>query len=236
MNALFLPSNISMTSKEISELVEKRHDNVKRTIETLIEQGVIKSPQIEEISTATKPLQIYRFTGEQGKRDSIIVVAQLSPEFTARLVDRWQELEAKVTQPVIDLNDPAFLRSTLLTYTEKVIELEHKVETLAPKAEALDKITIADGEMCLSNAGKILGWQKLKDFFQWLHEIEWTFKRSGEWIAHQNRQREGLMVMKTVKYESSDGTEKVKGQALVTPKGLAKLAQLMSKKGELLAA
>jgi hypothetical protein len=37
----------------------------------------------------------YRFTGEQGKRDSIVVVAQLSPEFTARLVDRWQELEGE---------------------------------------------------------------------------------------------------------------------------------------------
>ncbi len=36
----------SMTSLEIAELVEKRHDNVKRTIETLIMRGVITSPQI----------------------------------------------------------------------------------------------------------------------------------------------------------------------------------------------
>ncbi len=35
----------------------------------------------------------YVFAGERGKRDSIVVVAQLSPEFTARLVDCWQELE-----------------------------------------------------------------------------------------------------------------------------------------------
>ena len=27
-----------------------------------------------------------------GKRDSYIIVAQLSPEFTARIVDRWQAL------------------------------------------------------------------------------------------------------------------------------------------------
>lgn len=80
---------LTMSSREIAELVEKRHDNVKRTIETLADRGVIKFPQSEEIPTATKPLTIYHLQ----KRDTFVVVAQLSPEFTARLVDRWQELE-----------------------------------------------------------------------------------------------------------------------------------------------
>lgn len=44
-----------------------------------------------------------------GKRDSYVVVAQLSPEFTARLVDRWQELEEQVTSTSIipDFSNPA---------------------------------------------------------------------------------------------------------------------------------
>ena len=104
MNAL------TMTSQEIADLVEKRHDNVKRTIETLANQGVIESPQIEEIPTATRPAAVYVFTGEQGKRDSIIVVAQLSPEFTARLVDRWQELEDQQGRPIIPQSLPEALR------------------------------------------------------------------------------------------------------------------------------
>ncbi len=77
--------NATMTSLEISELVEKRHDNVRRTIETLHKSGIIALPQIEEMPTEGRPALVYRFTGEQGKRDSIIVVAQLSPKFTARL-------------------------------------------------------------------------------------------------------------------------------------------------------
>ena len=36
-----------MTSVEIADMVEKRHDNVKRTIESLAEQDVISFPQIE---------------------------------------------------------------------------------------------------------------------------------------------------------------------------------------------
>jgi phage regulator Rha-like protein len=77
-----------VTSKDLSEMVESRHDNVKRVIKTLAEQGIIEFPQIEEIQTATKPVSVYIFT-EANKRDSYVVVAQLSPPFTARLVDRW---------------------------------------------------------------------------------------------------------------------------------------------------
>uniref|UniRef100_UPI00193B22D7 hypothetical protein n=1 Tax=Cysteiniphilum marinum TaxID=2774191 RepID=UPI00193B22D7 len=32
------------------------------------------------------------------KRDSLVVVARLSPEFTARVIDRWQELEQQTAQ------------------------------------------------------------------------------------------------------------------------------------------
>lgn len=95
MQQIISSSTMRMTSVEIADMVEKRHDNVKRTIESLVEQGVISFPQIEEKPTAGRPLQFYVFEGEQGKRDSIVVVAQLSPQFTARLVDRWQELESK---------------------------------------------------------------------------------------------------------------------------------------------
>ena len=47
MNELINSNVIKMTSIEIAELVGKRHDNVKRTIETLAKNGVIRLPQIE---------------------------------------------------------------------------------------------------------------------------------------------------------------------------------------------
>ncbi|MBV5309683.1 Rha family transcriptional regulator, partial [Chromatium okenii] len=89
---------ITMTSREIADLVEKRHSDVKRTIDMLVARGTILKPQIaflEEISNLGLPIkrEIYVFDHAH-KRDSFIVVAQLSPEFTAKLVDRWQELEA----------------------------------------------------------------------------------------------------------------------------------------------
>ncbi|MBV5308064.1 Rha family transcriptional regulator [Chromatium okenii] len=89
---------VTMTSREIADLVEKRHDSVKRTIDTLVERGVIQLPQVviaEKINGLglIQKSEHYVFTHEH-KRDTFVVVAQLSPEFTAKLVDRWQELEA----------------------------------------------------------------------------------------------------------------------------------------------
>lgn len=88
----------TMSSREISELLDARHDNVKRTIERLSEKTVVRFTASEETShdgPGSRPMTVYLVN----KRDSFIIVAQLSPEFTAALVDRWQELEAQVVSP-----------------------------------------------------------------------------------------------------------------------------------------
>ena len=101
-------SDVSMTSLEISSLVKSRHPDVRRSIERLANQEVIELPPTATIPTATKPVTVYVFSGKKGKRDSTIVVAQLSPAFTARLVDRWEELEERLKapqQPTLSLED-----------------------------------------------------------------------------------------------------------------------------------
>lgn len=92
----------TMTSRQIAELVESRHDKVKLSIERLAERRVIALPPLGEyLDSLGRPALHYLVC----KRDSFIVVAQLSPEFTARLVDRWQELETKAAKPTFVLPD-----------------------------------------------------------------------------------------------------------------------------------
>ena len=110
----------SMTSKDIADRVGSRHDNVRVAIERLAESGVIALPATREKPTAGRPSMEYVFFGEQGKRDSIVVVAQLSPEFTARLVDRWQELESFASMP-------AMLPRTFAEALRLAADLEDKV-------------------------------------------------------------------------------------------------------------
>ncbi|ENY0873520.1 Rha family transcriptional regulator [Escherichia coli] len=140
----------SMTSIEIAELVGKRHDNVKRTIETLAESGVIVRPQIEDepkidVMGRSRLIQVFRFSDEQGKRDSIIVVAQLCPEFTARLVDRWRELEEQVRQPLTEIEMIAAMAANAVQQQKRLHVVESKVSQVVETVEQIKKGNIPEG-------------------------------------------------------------------------------------------
>lgn len=232
---------LTMTSREIAQLVQSRHDNVRTAIERLAERGVIALPAMQEKPTAGRPSKEFIFTGEQGKRDSIIVVAQLSPEFTARLVDRWQELEAQAASGVLalpDFTNPAMAARAWAEQFEQreklAIENQHISEQLAiaePKAQALQRIALAEGSMCIQAAAKHLQVQP-KFLFNWLQEHQWIYRRAGGtgWLGYQNRIQSGLLEHKITTVERSDGTEKVVEQCRVTPRGITRLAELMAQK------
>ncbi|ENF0690124.1 Rha family transcriptional regulator [Proteus mirabilis] len=139
--------NASMTSKEIAELVGSREDSVKRTIERLVDKGIIsKPPMVDGIKTANGVTpQHYLFSGEEGKRDSIIIVAQLSPEFTARLVDRWKELEDERVKPKSQAEIIAAMALANLESERRISHVEQKVEQVNEVVEQIKQGTIPAG-------------------------------------------------------------------------------------------
>lgn len=86
---------LTMTTREVADLLEKQHSNIKISAERLAASGVIGTLAVQEFTHNGNTYTEYLLN----KRDSLILVAQNSPEFTARIVDRWQELEAKAAQP-----------------------------------------------------------------------------------------------------------------------------------------
>lgn len=215
----------AITSREIAELVESRHDNVRVAIERLAERGVIALPAAQEKPTGGRPSLAYLFTGEQGKRDSIVVVAQLSPEFTARLVDRWQELERRVAapaDPLALLSDPAALRGLLASYAGRV-------EELTPKADALDRIATARGSVPLREAAKALQIPE-REFLSLLEQKRWIYRHplALTWLAYAGRLHSGCLEHKVTTGAKPDGSEWVRTQVRVTAKGLTNLAKALS--------
>lgn len=80
--------NLMMNTKQIAEVLKKTHANIKVSAERLAKKEVIKL-QGFNFEHNGNMYQAYNLT----KRDSIILVAQNSPEFTAKIVDRWQITE-----------------------------------------------------------------------------------------------------------------------------------------------
>lgn len=233
-------SAMSMTSQEIADLVESRHDSVKRTIERLANQGIIvQPPLVDEPGTDAmgrpRTTQVYVFTGEQGKRDSIIVVAQLSPEFTARLVDRWQELEAKQGQPA--LNPANLSRLQLIEMAmqaeQERLALETKVEEMAPKVAVHDRIADAEGSITIREAANTLRFPERK-FVQWLLMNDWCYRRAGHksLLAYADKVKAGYLYLKQTPIQDvHTGEERLSEQVRITPLGLTALARRLSREG-----
>jgi anti-repressor protein len=129
------------------------------------------------------------------------------------------ERRVKHNAPAIDLNDPAFLRTMLLGYTEKVLELQAKVAADAPKVEFHDKYAVADGCKGVREVAKLVG-AKQNEFVAFLlaHGVMYRLHGSLAPIAHH--QHAGRFIVKT----GVSNNEHAFNQTMFTPKGVTWIA------------
>ena len=208
----------TMSSREIADLVEKRHDNVLRTVETLAARRVITLPQFEEVSSdgpGPRAIGQYRI----GKRDSYVVVAQLSPEFTARLVDRWQELEAQALALAVPQSFAAALR--LAAEQQDVIDAQAaQLAAAAPALDFVERYADSTGTKSFRQVAKLLG-VKEPEFRRFLHSEKIMYPLGGEWTPHAHHIDAGRFCVKA-------GTAQISGHAYnaarFTPKGVTWIA------------
>lgn len=176
----------TMTSRQISVVVTSRHDNVKRTIETLAKKGVISFTQTEETShegSGARQVEVYEVT----ERDSYVIVAQLSPELTANLVDYW--LETKNQHPVKQFTIPSNLPEALrlaADLAEQKAVLEAKVQADAPKVQFHDQVTEAINCQTVEEVAKVLGTGKIR-MFRWLRQEGFLMSDNNPYQSYLDR-------------------------------------------------
>lgn len=160
----------------------------------------------------------------------------ISPAFQLQVNQVFLDYRTGKLSPAVDpmaaLNDPATMREILLTYTEKVLVLESKVEEMRPDVEALERIAKADGSLNLTEAAKALQ-QPPRKFSQHLCSQHWIYKRPGakNWLGYQDKVQQGLVEHKVTTVTLADGSDRLCEQVRITPKGIAKLAQQLSAGG-----
>jgi len=217
-----------MSSREIAELTGKAHDNVLRDARALVKQGVLKTEETHY--THTQNGQTYpEFLLNQ--RDTLVLVSGYNAHLRAKIIDRWQELEGRV---VAQFQIPTTFAEALRAaadQAERSQQLQQVIDHQAPKVAAITRLAAAGGAICITDAAKHLQVPPSK-LFDWLEQHRWIFRRKGSrrWIAYQPRITAGLLKHKVtgLKPDVETGAERAAFDVLVTPKGIARLAELQA--------
>lgn len=195
--------------------LETYSDYVSRNDIVELEWGLITDPDFGSVDhlfkeTRKKPIMLISATAQ------IALTHHLDDEISRQAS---VNVNAKAAQPLdthAALSDPATLRSMLLSYTEKVITLEAKVQEQAPKVEFHDAVTKAVNCQTVQQAAKTLniGPNKLFEFLR----KERILMNSN--LPYQQFINDKHFRVVNKPYTDRRGEQRISTRTLVTGKGL----------------
>ena len=178
-------STLTMSSREIAELTHKEHKNVLRVIRDLIEQNLVAQIEPLKFEYRNQWFDYY----ELNKRDTFVVVARLSPEFTAAVVDRWQALENQ--QKTTALIPQSFSEALMLA-----AQLQAEKERNAPKVAFVDHYVEVGTSKSFRETAKILKMPE-RALVNRLVEDKYLYRQSGLLLPYQSAHTKDLFTVKT---------------------------------------
>jgi len=213
-----------MSSREIAELTGKQHKNVKRDIASMLADLKKDALIFERIYLDAQNRNQTEYLLDREHTDCLLT--GYSAPLRMAVVRRWRELEEQGVPRI-----PANYAEALQLAADQAKETQRLLGVLelqAPKLAAIRRLAAAEGAICITDAAKQLGIAPSK-LFDWLQANRWIYRRGGStrWIAMQPRIRDGFLKHKVtaLKPDTETGIERAAYQPLVTPKGLARLAE-----------
>lgn len=201
-------SILAMSSREIAEITHKEHKNVLRVIRDLIEQNLVAQIEPLKFEYRNQWFDYY----ELNKRDTFVVVARLSPEFTAAVVDRWQALENR--QKPTALIPQSFSEALMLA-----AQLQAEKERNAPKVAFVDHYVEVGTSKSFRETAKILKIPE-RALVNRLVEDKYLYRQSGVLLPYQSAHTKDLFTVKTGTAEHGHNYT----QTRVTSKGIEFIA------------
>ena len=145
---------MTMTSREIAELTGKDLGNVHRDIRAMLDE--LKKDGSDLIHPQEdKDLRGYTTCFHLNRELTETLLTGYSASARLKVIRRRHELEDQARNPIAAMSRLDLIKLAI-DVEEQRLELESKVVELAPKAEALDRLTLADGSFCIRDAAKTL--------------------------------------------------------------------------------
>lgn len=194
MNQLIAMNNeVTMSSREIAELVGKEHKHVMRDLRVLSEQLGDMFEGVVQVWTHPQNKQQYEEYAI--KRDTCItLLTGYDSVSRMKVIKRWQELES-AQKPAI----PQTYAAALLEAGRLAMELEQaeaRLAIAAPKAEFVDRYVDATGTYGFRQVAKMLS-VKENWFSEFLIEKGIMYRLSGRLTAHSGHIDAGRFVPRT---------------------------------------
>jgi len=192
MNLVKLDSVQTMSSREIAVMTEKAHRNVAADIENMFSQLGKDSAEFLAVYVGDNN-QKYRCFNLP-KRETLILVSGYSALLRARIIDRWQELEAKQA-PQLPTNYIGALEE-LLASKKAEAALQEQLTLAAPAIEFVDSfVTASSGSMGFREVCKLLSVNEAT-FRKFLESQKIVYKLHGSKMPYANHLDAGRFEVK----------------------------------------
>lgn len=160
-----------------------------------------------------RPTVEYAISLDMAKELSMVERNEKGKQARQYFIECERRAKQSVVDPVAILNDPAAMRGLLLSYSEKVIELQGRIEADKPKTDFYNSYINADGLYTLQNAGRALN-ARPNLFVRFLKE-KYMFYQGTALVPRVQYIQMGLF---EVKSEIVD--DKARPRSFMTAKGL----------------
>lgn len=236
INIIEVEGQFMASSREVAEKFGKRHADVLRAVSELeCSSDFIKRNFAFSTFSVAGSKRSYPYVNMTQDGFSFLAMG-----FTGREAASWKEkyiaafnaMAAQLSAPT-PLTGPQLMAAALIEADATMKVQAAQIEELTPKAAALDRLDCAEGDMTVRPSSKVLNYPERK-LTHWLQANRWAFRSGGKGPlqGYVDKRNSGYLSHKLGRYENTQtGEWETSITLMITPKGLAKLAQVLPTEG-----